>query len=152
MSASTIGRHVATHFKIFPPNGDLQFLTRSNILFPLVLQLEKTVMHSCLVCLYNLRSGPNPTASWLRLVIYRRVPRIRAGYIRGGWRAGRRIRRVRVNGFFFQNRILFVSYLCPSWVHGYHGYGYGGTWAHRAGTRVLDYSGMGFVITVSEPL
>jgi hypothetical protein len=43
--------------------------------------------------------------------------------------AGRRIRRVRVDGFFYQNRTLFVSYSCPSWVHGYgvHWYGYSGT-------------------------
>jgi hypothetical protein len=67
----------------------------------------------------------------------------------GTGRVGRRVRQVRVDGFLFQNRTLPVSYLCPSRVHGY---GYGGTRAHGAGTRVLDYSGTGTVITISEPL
>jgi hypothetical protein len=66
--------------------------------------------------------------------------------------AGRRVQRARVDGFFFQNRTLPVSYSCPSRVHGY---GYGGTRAHGTGPRVgrvLDYSGTGTVITISEPL
>jgi hypothetical protein len=62
-------------------------------------------------------------SSWLHIVVCRRVPRARAGYTRGG----RRVRRARVDGFFFQNRTLPVSYPCPSRVHGYGygGYGYG---------------------------
>jgi hypothetical protein len=39
--------------------------------------------------------------------------------------------------FFFQNRTLPVSYLCPSRVHGY---GYGGTQAHGSVSRERDGS------------
>jgi hypothetical protein len=74
------------------------------------------------------------------VVICRRVPRVRAGYTRGG----RQVGRARV--FFFKT----VPY--PSHTRARRGYGYGGTRAHGAGTRVLDYSGTGTVITVSEPL
>jgi hypothetical protein len=44
---------------------------------------------------------------------------------RAAGRAGTGTAGRRVDGFFFQNRTVLVSYPCPSRVHGYHGYGYG---------------------------
>jgi hypothetical protein len=44
-----------------------------------------------------------------------------------------RARARRVDGFFFQNRTLPVLYPCPSRVHEYHRYGYGGTRARVDG-------------------
>jgi hypothetical protein len=41
---------------------------------------------------------------------------------------------------FFQNRALPVSYPCPSWVHGYHRYGYGVL--EHTGRRVKRYNGL----------
>jgi hypothetical protein len=62
-------------------------------------------------------------------------PRRAAGRADTGTVAGRRVRRAHVDSFFFQNRILPVSYLCPSRVHGY-----GGTRAHGSAGQERDGS------------
>jgi hypothetical protein len=51
---------------------------------------------------------------------------------RAAGRAGRRVRRTWIDGFFFSKSYLPVSYSCPSRVHGY---GYGGT---QARARIQD--------------
>jgi hypothetical protein len=58
------------------------------------------------------------------------------GRVHSRWAA---VGRVQVD-FFFQNRTLLVSYPCPSRVHGYHGYEYGGTRAHGSAGREQDGS------------
>jgi hypothetical protein len=50
--------------------------------------------------------------------------------------AGRRVRRAWVDGFFFQNRTLSVSYSCPSRIHGYR---YRGTRARIDGYGICFF-------------
>jgi hypothetical protein len=68
---------------------------------------------------------------------------VRAGYTLGGRRVGRT--RAQIDGFFFQNRTLFVSYMYPSRVHGYHGYGYGST---RARVWIQDFFFLLFLFVI----